>query len=137
MQVDVRLTNQAFKSSDANFARAARMLCELAIFSNRLYIADCKAKGAPVLPLYSSGIHYENEPPGRPDELVDIPTILRRKWGDCMHLCCWRVAELREAGKPADIGLVWNRQPNGGRLFHVIVRLNDGALEDPSRKLGM
>lgn len=136
MQINVRLTNPILKKRDDIFARAVRILCEAAIFSNRVYIREFKPA-----PLYASGVRYKNEPIGLPDELLDIPTIVSRGWGDCMHLCCWRVAELREQGEKARIAFVWKhlKQPEGNklRLFHVIVRRGDGKLEDPSRKLGM
>ena len=137
MKVNVRLSNPALAARDDLFARAVRILCEAAVLSNRIYIREHKPPA-----LYQSGVVYQNEPLGPPDELLDIPAILAKKWGDCMHLCCWRVAELRERGEKARIAFVWRRYPASSknpnlRLFHVIVRRGDGKLEDPSRKLGM
>ncbi len=137
MQIDVRLRAPILFRDDATFARVVRLLCEAAIMSNRLYL---RATRTP--PLYRSGVVYQDEPHDLPDELLDIPTILRRKWGDCMHLSCWRVAELREAGEHARIALAWQRVPSNdsdqpSRIFHVLVRRANGKLEDPSKILGM
>jgi hypothetical protein len=136
MKIDVRLTSPVLTARSDVFARAVRLLGEACIYVNREHIA---AYGAP--PLYSSGVVYQNEPVGRPDELLSIPDILERGWGDCLHLSCWRIAELREAGEErAQLAYTWkpmviNGQP--GRLFHCIVRRANGAIEDPSLVLGM
>lgn len=135
MKVDVRLANPELKKDDAAFARFVRMLCELAILSNRSFIQSYD-----VPPLYEAGVRYKNEPQGVPDKLVDIPTLEDRKWGDCLHLTAWRVAELREKGERARVRVTWKIFRKRGRrvrLFHVTVRRGDGRFEDPSRKLGM
>lgn len=136
MQINVRLTNPTLRARDDIFARVVRLICESAILSNRVYLRE--HPNTP--PLYGSGVVWKNEPVGLPDELLDIPTILARKWGDCMHVSCWRVAELRERGEHARIAFQWKRSSKAGRpsrLFHVLVRRGDGKIEDPSRKLGM
>lgn len=135
MDADVRFENQLLKQSDDLFSRVARLLAEAAILSNRAFLI-----GFPDTPrLYTSGVRYQNEPMGIPDKLVDIPRILRLGHGDCWHLAAWRVAELRNDGEEkAAIRVVRpkNKPPNV-RLFHVLVRRQDGAEEDPSRLLGM
>lgn len=139
MKVDVRFENPELKSSDADFGRLTRGLCEIAIMSNRSYL---RSHGAP--PLYESGVRYKNEPLGLPDKLVDIPVLVERLWGDCLHLVAWRVAELREAGERARPRVTCKRmfrmvdgKKKRLRMFHVTVRRGDGSIECPSRKLGM
>src|SRR6478735_4983930 len=136
MKIDVRLTSPVLTARSDVFARAVRLLGEAAIFINREHIA---AYGTPAL--YASGVVYQNEPVGLPDKLLDIPGILEQGWGDCLHLSCWRVAELREQGeKDAQLAYTWKPviiQGRQGRLFHCIVRRANGQIEDPSRVLGM
>lgn len=100
-----------------------------------------------VPPLYASGVRYENEPEwkfnGRPaEEFALIPIVLARGAGDCDDLAPYRVAELIANGERAKIRIQWKRRryPNGtkGRkYFHVVVRRQNGHVEDPSAKLGM
>jgi hypothetical protein len=137
MNVNIRLRNPLLKSSDADFGRVVRAIAEGVIVSNRLFLRDRAAKGAPVPPLYRAGIVYKNEPEGEPDQAVDIPTIVARGWGDCLHLSCWRVAELREQYERARIKVSWQHLGDGKRLFHVLVRRGNNKLEDPSKILGM
>lgn len=136
MKVDVRLYSPILKTRDDAFSRAARIVGEAAVFSNRLLIREAKQAGKPIPALYRSGVRYKNEEPGKPDQLVDIPAIIARGHGDCYHLSCWRVAELREQGKAAKLRITRKRLPDGRRVFHVLVR-RGAKLEDPSRKLGM
>lgn len=136
MKIDVRMTSPALTARSDVFARAVRLLGEAAIYINRVHIAT---EGAPAL--YASGVVYQNEPTTSPDKLLSIPDILEQGWGDCLHLSCWRVAELREAGEErAALAYTWKPMViNGspGRLFHCIVRRANGKIEDPSRVLGM
>ena len=86
-------------------------------------------------PLYRAGVRYRSEPVER-DTFADLWRTWRRGHGDCAHLACWRVAELREAGEPATLRITWRVTPTR-RTFHVVVRRANGAIEDPSRILGM
>lgn len=140
MKVNVRFENERLKSSDADYARCVRALCELAVMSNRSYLHSHPRTPA----LYESGVVYQNEPIGLPDELVDIPAIRRKGWGDCLHLVAWRVAELRENGEDAKPRITCKRMKKNVRgkiknirMFHVLVRRADGSVECPSRILGM
>lgn len=137
MKVDIRLENPGLATRSDLFARVARFLCEAAILSNRDYISSMTKRSRAVPKLYASGVRYQNEPAGQPDWCVDIPVILRRRWGDCLHLCAWRVAELREQGENAQVRMYWLFPAKNQRMFHVQVRRADGSIEDPSRKLGM
>lgn len=68
----------------------------------------------------------------------DIPSLYRRKEGDCNELVPVRVAELWRAGIMATPWLVDPvRGPNGGLSYHAIVVWPDGSAEDPSLILGM
>ena len=60
-------------------------------------------------PLYRAGVRYRREP---------------------------RVAELRETGVPAR-PCFRSRKHGKRRVYHIMVCLPDGAVEDPSRVLGM
>jgi hypothetical protein len=136
VQVDVRFSSKELARDDRLFATVARGLTEMAVLVNRAYLR--LNPGTPEL--FRSGVVYQNEPLGLPDELVDVPTVISRGWGDCMHLCAWRVAELRERGEAANVRFVWNRmviESQPARLFHVQVRRGNGSIEDPSRILGM
>ena len=102
--------------------------------------------------LYDSGVVYEREPPGRED-WQDIHTTLRRGGGDCEDLATWRAAELLVRGIPAKAfgkprpmlipascpegALTCQDEPQMGTLWHILVRLPNGKVEDPSRNLGM
>jgi hypothetical protein len=88
--------------------------------------------------LYESGIRYEEEPLGEED-WVDIPSmLLRRRYLDCEDVACWRVAELRvRYGIAAEPYFTSKVKPDGGYLYHILVRYPDGRVEDPSRMLGM
>ncbi len=87
--------------------------------------------------LYQSGVRYRNEPREWPNEHFDsVPVVLMRQWGDCDDLAPWRCAELRALGERAQIRIQWKRLPQG-RLFHIVVRRQNGMIEDPSALLGM
>lgn len=99
------------------------------------------------VPLYQSGVYYQEEPPGE-EEWLDIPTLYKQGFGDCEDLACARVGELRRAGIAA-VPAIKSRQfpiprrmrrPNVSNLItlvHVMVLLPDNTLEDPSAMLGM
>lgn len=87
------------------------------------------------------GVRYEREPPPQ-EEWLDVLEMRRRGAGDCEDLACaeaamWRVyrgikavpAFTRRRVDYPDFGPV--------TLFHCFVRLPDGTLSDPSRRLGM
>ena len=87
-------------------------------------------------PLYSSGVRYVRERPGR--EVWQDSLKLRRNFeGDCEDLACDRTAELRNQGKKASPYISWRRDPvTGMYIYHVMV-LRPSGVEDPSRRLGM
>lgn len=139
MQIDAKFASPVLQgmARGDNFARAVRLLGEAAIFVNRVHLSEFDVPA-----LYASGIRYQNEPTNRPDWLLDIPAIQSQGWGDCLHLSCWRVAELREKFGEPKAALAYDWKPvilNGkeGRLFHCFVRRQNGVTEDPSLILGM
>lgn len=108
-------------------------LVEALVLADRAYLRD-----HPETPsIYDAGIPYVFNR----DRWQDIPTmLLKRREGDCKDFTAWRVAELRQQGIKAAVH-VTDRLITGpdGRLtmYHVLVRLPGGLLEDPSRMLGM
>ena len=90
--------------------------------------------------LYASGVRYRREspPPGglrAVETWRTIPAVLAAGAGDCEDLACWRAAELRARGERARAWAV--RSNTAGVLWHVVVRRENGSMEDPSRRLGM
>lgn len=86
--------------------------------------------------LYDSGVMYQEEPPGAED-WQDILTCLRLGWGDCEDLACWLAAEYQVRGIDAHPFASSQPLPDGSTLYHIRVRLPNGGIEDPSKKLGM
>jgi hypothetical protein len=119
---------------------AAESLEVLQILARALMAIDIESLQChPDLPLiYRSGVRYQAEP-ARQERWQDIPTTLRRQQGDCEDLACWRAAELNARfGVPARPQVIVTRVlSDGRRLYHVIVRMPDGSVEDPSFLLGM
>ena len=102
-------------------------------------------------PLYHSGVVYKEEKPGKED-WKDIPQLYKDGDGDCEDLACARCGELlagkglvKRAGRlvmqrhpiMARPVMQWNKLPDGSTLIHILVQFADGAVEDPSRILGM
>lgn len=112
--------------------RALLVLLEALCSINGLYLAAQPFAWS----LYESGVRYRAEPMGA-ENWLDIPTTLQRRVGDCEDLACWRVAELRRSGVSAAPHFTWRFLPSGVVLYHIVVRLADGRIEDPSRHLGM
>jgi hypothetical protein len=89
--------------------------------------------------LYDSGVRYEME---SEETFADGAIVLARGWGDCAHLCCWRLAELHEQGETGATFIVsWATRKRGPRrgqkLYHVKIHRASGREEDPSKRLGM
>ena len=117
--------------SDAK-GRVLEQLLEALIAANIEYLRVCPSTPS----LYESGVVYEEEPEDR-DHWQDIPETLGLGVGDCEDLGCWRIAELRfRAAEPASPFITW-REVGARTVYHIAVRRADGAIEDPSRLLGM
>lgn len=113
---------------------AFRSILESIVAVNKAYL-----RAHPSTPrLYRSGVVYRDEPIGY-ESFVDIPHVIRAGWGDCAHLCAWRVAELQLRGLHASVD-VCSQRPIRVRgvetpVYHIRVRLPDGRIEDPSQYL--
>lgn len=100
-------------------------------------------RGAPLPPLYRSGVVYRPEPETqRCEDWAPPPVVLERGWGDCDDLVMWRLAELLAAGERAHVQVARRldetdpRRVRGTGAYHVLVRRESGAVEDPSKLLG-
>lgn len=135
-----------------------RILC----FANRRAL-DC----GNIPPLYQSGVRYKTDAASPywkklalngsdvdKEIFMAIPAILRDGGADCEDLSAWRVAELRNQGEGTYPVQVDAREqfyvrkfqvPDGSLVYHVQVQRlvwdgrgwQKGAIEDPSRLLGM
>lgn len=126
---DIRLTLPDDLPAELRVAVARCYLGALVDF-NRQLIAD----GFVRVGIYASGVRYEIEPPGSDEEFADALTCYRRGWGDCDDLAAWRCAELLEAGHHASL-FIGGKRRNGRYLMHCTVRLENGSIEDPSKRL--
>ena len=84
-------------------------------------------------PLYETGVRYCGEPKAH-EVWQSIPVLYLNKLGDCEDLAPARASEID--GARAILKKVDTR-PNGARLYHIITRLPNGQIEDPSKRLGM
>lgn len=84
--------------------------------------------------LYRSGVRYQREPRGQEDWQT-VSRTFRLKYGDCEDLAAWRAAELVVTGEDTGARAVIKRVRPG--LIHCLVQRGSGAMEDPSRVLGM
>lgn len=119
--------------------------CRASLFSvvesNVKAIHDAKRKGRPIPDLYESGIVFLREPwAGQFEEFAPIDVMLARGWGDCDDCAAYRCAEYWARGGPwlkTGIKIYWRLPKPGVRMtiFHAQVRLPNGKIEDPSRRL--
>lgn len=86
-------------------------------------------------PLYQTRVVYR--PEKGTERWRDIPTVLKAGYGDCEDLACWRCAELLAIGVKAAPYLKWRKEQGRFHIYHAVVKLPDGLIEDPSRSLGM
>jgi hypothetical protein len=97
-------------------------------------------------PLYKANVRWRLEPDhgsGR-EEFALPPDVYRRGWGDCDDLIIWSLAERWQPYSLAELPtlIAAGRVPRcttewEGGAMHVALRLPDGTIEDPSKKLGM
>jgi hypothetical protein len=97
------------------------------------------AYGNAVPRFYDAGLRYKSpEDACGGDIWQDIPTLLGRRYGDCKDLSCFRAADLVVRQKVDARPIVKRRfYPSGFALYHVVVLLPNGDIEDPSKILGM
>lgn len=84
-------------------------------------------------PLYESGVVYKME---KGEVFRDIKHIMDNGGGDCDCLSCWRVAELQQIGIKARPYIKWRKEGKNW-IYHALVWLPNGYIEDPSLALGM
>ncbi len=82
--------------------------------------------------IYRSGVRYAREPAGVENWAMPSETF-RQGWGDCDDLALWAAAALRLRGIKARVVV----KRTGPRLWHAVVRLPNGRILDPSKRLGM
>jgi hypothetical protein len=83
--------------------------------------------------LYESGIRFQ---PDDGDTWQDARDTLERGAGDCEDLAAFRAGELR-ARLGLDARPFARVEPGSPPLYHALVRMPDGSVEDPSAILGM
>ena len=113
-------------------SRVLELLLEALIAADIEYLRACPSAPS----LYESGVVYEEEP-GERDNWHDIPETIGLGSGDCEDLGCWRIAELRFRANEHATALITWREVGDRTVYHIAVRRADGAIEDPSRLLGM
>jgi hypothetical protein len=83
-------------------------------------------------PIYASKVRYQREARGR-EHWQSAVLSMRLGTADCEDLSAWCAASYRLVGVDA-VAIVKQVGPG---LKHCLVRLPDGRIEDPSKRLGM
>lgn len=96
-------------------------------------LAERNLAEGPVPPLYSSGVKYAPDSPGR-DIWRTVSEIRARGAEDCEGLVGWLIAEYWQEGEDVTGTLIPVETPHGPQ-WHALVLHPDGSLEDPSRVL--
>lgn len=111
--------------------KAVLYLLEALVNINRLWL-----KMHPECPgIYESGVRYQRE--FDTEDWRDIPTIIKDGGGDCEDLAAYLCAWYRERkGIKCRPFIKWRKYDNF-YLYHVLVQMPDGRMEDPSARLGM
>ena len=105
-------------------AAQVRALMEGLSMINRVAMRESGRKWPSLL---AAGVRYK-----RTHEWRSAALLLRHRTGDCKDLVAYEVARLRELGHAVTIRLT-----RVGSMWHVLIRLPNGQLFDPSRELGM
>ena len=135
--------------SQVDNAYALRALLDLQVALGLAYLQHHSAP-----PLYASGVVY-----GRTTIWEPLPSLMLankhpRKDGnitvwdplginggkrraDCKSLAPALVAQYKHQGIGARCAFRFNPDPKGSLMFHIVVELENGKHEDPSRRLGM
>lgn len=103
--------------------------------ANLEFLKFARNRGTKIPKLYDSGILYQAE--DGTENWQDIPHLLRKGYGDCEDLACFRVAEHMLNGVRALPYVTWRTEGKTRTILHAVVQLPDGRIEDPSRALGM
>lgn len=136
---DVRFLLWLFESADNQRESEAvlRLLLEALTAANVVYLQFHPNTPA----IYKSGVRYSEELAESrkgpiPEDWKSIPYVIHDGEGDCEDLACWRAAELLMQGEQAQPTFT-HRLVGNKLLYHILVRRQNGAIEDPSAKLGM
>jgi hypothetical protein len=112
--------------------------------SNRQYLRQHPNTPSIESLILAGRVKFRNEPwAGQGlEEIADIPTIIKRGWGDCDDLVAAKLGELwLEDGPsyepPWPHCKLYPRVVRGTRLHHAEVRLRDGTVIDIAREAGM
>jgi hypothetical protein len=101
---------------------------------NQIVMDQREKIGKPVPPIYKSGVRYAME--DGPQRWRHCAQVIREGRGaDCKNLAAWRAAELRRSGQDGRARVHTYR--TGPQMLHAVVMRGNGAIEDPSVKLGM
>lgn len=97
----------------------------------RLDLSQLRRGLAP--PVYAQRrVRYQREERGR-EEWQSAAHAMKTGGADCEDLAAWAAASYRLVGVPA-VAIVKQVGPG---LKHCLVRLPDGRIDDPSKRLGM
>lgn len=79
-------------------------------------------------------VKWQPEPPGE-ERFDNAVKVISRGWGDCDDLAPWRAASARASGEdPGARAIMVRKSPT---LWHAMVQMSDGKIEDPSEEAGM
>jgi len=85
---------------------------------------------------YDTALYYDNEPLGQ-ERWMGVKRLLTLGWGDCEDLAAYLAAWYR-ARRGIMAKVILQRFTKRGKTwYHAVVALPDGAILDPSKKLGM
>lgn len=127
--------------SPRDVARACRVELFATVQNNVEIIRKRAALGNPVPSIYDAGIFFCREPwAGKFEEFANISDIEARGWADCDDACGWVCGQYwARGGKWLRTGIkIYWRLPKDEQpmtIYHAQVRLPDGTIEDPSRRL--
>lgn len=83
-------------------------------------------------PLYMMGVRY-----GRTQIWDSIPALQARGYGDCKSLSAALIAQYRVRGIKATPAFRFMPKVGNSSDYHILVQVNNGQYEDPSKALGM
>lgn len=133
IQIDLGPGQSGWLRKSRFFGTVIKAILDATVWVDLIYL---RLHNVPAL--YQSGVRYQEEPAGQVESFDTIPAIIARGWGDCDDLAPWRVAELRLHGEKAKIRIQWKWNARmRTKMFHIVVRREDGTIEDPSAILGM
>lgn len=122
-------------------ARACRAELFATVQTNVEIIRKCAQLGRPIPSIYDAGIFFCREPwAGKFEEFANILQVIERGWTDCDDACAWVCAAYWARGGEwlkTGIKIYWRPKTKGQAMtiYHAQVRLPDGKIEDPSRRL--